>query len=218
MDLWRQTDILAMTTLNTPITLVGAGGIGSMTGLALAKMGMQKMVVIDPDTVEPHNIPNQMYPTAATGKTKVSALAHMARDFAVTRIVQRATRYNPEIGLTAIVISALDSFAARAELFDGVTRNPAVSIFIDGRMMAETIRIISIDPHNQSDLDYYQSTLMEDTPDQLGPCTARAIIYNTMLAGGMIASQVKKHLMKQSPPRNIVLDLVTMMMVVEGRN
>ena len=41
------------------VTLIGCGGIGSMTGLILAKMGIGNLWVYDYDKIEAHNVPNQ---------------------------------------------------------------------------------------------------------------------------------------------------------------
>ena len=46
---------------STEIIIVGAGSTGSFVSLNLAKMGMNKIKVIDFDIVEDHNIPNQFF-------------------------------------------------------------------------------------------------------------------------------------------------------------
>ena len=45
--------------------LVGAGGIGAATALCMAKVGFECLTVMDFDTVEEHNIPNQFLPCVA---------------------------------------------------------------------------------------------------------------------------------------------------------
>ena len=45
-----------------PITVIGAGGIGAATVVALAKTGFENITVYDFDTVEQHNLPNQLLP------------------------------------------------------------------------------------------------------------------------------------------------------------
>ena len=44
------------------ITVIGAGGIGAATVVALAKTGFEKITVYDFDKIEEHNLPNQLLP------------------------------------------------------------------------------------------------------------------------------------------------------------
>jgi len=60
-DYWRQLDIVSSEELDFPITLIGCGGIGSPVAMALVKMGCGQISLYDPDCVEAHNLPNQMY-------------------------------------------------------------------------------------------------------------------------------------------------------------
>ncbi|ASL48955.1 Sulfur carrier protein ThiS adenylyltransferase (plasmid) [Burkholderia sp. AD24] len=56
------------------VLMLGAGGLGSLTSLALAMAGCGKISVIDFDTVELSNLNRQAYTTADLGSTKVDAL------------------------------------------------------------------------------------------------------------------------------------------------
>ena len=38
------------------------------------------------------------------------------------------------------------------------------------------------------------------------PCTARAVIYNSMLTGGLVAALVKKHALGERLPRKLMMD------------
>ncbi|MFA5103544.1 MAG: ThiF family adenylyltransferase, partial [Candidatus Thermoplasmatota archaeon] len=61
MDFWRQMDIVTPTDFEKfHVTIIGAGGIGSPTALAISKMGVEKITIFDNDIVEKHNLPNQM--------------------------------------------------------------------------------------------------------------------------------------------------------------
>src|SRR5207244_2983363 len=86
-DYWRQLDLITPGELKLPITVVGAGGIGSPTALALAKMGCSRLTVYDPDLVEPHNLPNQFYRLKDSARPKVEALRDLIRSFTGLEIV-----------------------------------------------------------------------------------------------------------------------------------
>jgi len=47
---------------NKPVTVIGAGGIGAATVVALAKTGFENITVYDFDTIGEHNLPNQLLP------------------------------------------------------------------------------------------------------------------------------------------------------------
>ena len=80
IDYWRQLDILQPDDLVRPITIIGVGGIGSPVALALTKMGCRRLTLFDPDTIEPHNLPNQLYRLRDVGRPKVEALADLLRE------------------------------------------------------------------------------------------------------------------------------------------
>src|ERR1700748_433265 len=82
MDYTRQRDFFNPTEVNASATIAGCGGIGSFTAFALAKLGVQHFTLIDFDTVDEHNLPNQMFSVASydfadgdVGRLKVDALA-----------------------------------------------------------------------------------------------------------------------------------------------
>ena len=57
---WRQLDLCPPDKLTFPITVIGAGAIGSATVVTLAKMGWSNITVYDEDDLADHNFPNQM--------------------------------------------------------------------------------------------------------------------------------------------------------------
>ena len=69
----RQQDLCPVQALqDLHVTMVGCGAVGSFTALALSKMGVGSMTLYDPDTVEVHNLPVQMFTNADLGRPKVS--------------------------------------------------------------------------------------------------------------------------------------------------
>jgi tRNA A37 threonylcarbamoyladenosine dehydratase len=60
--------------LNPPITVCGAGAIGSNLVDNLTRQGFSKLTVIDMDRVEIHNLNTQIYAEADVGALKVDAL------------------------------------------------------------------------------------------------------------------------------------------------
>lgn len=208
MDFWRQLDVFAPPEEGVATTVIGAGGIGSPTVLALAKMGIQPITVYDADTIESHNLPNQIYRLEDVGRLKVEALADMVEAYAGTKLTTHGLYETQPIA--GVVISAVDSMAARAAIWKRLRYNPRVSLYIDGRMGAEVMRIYSVKPFDPDDVKMYEQTLYTDEESEQAACTARAIIYNVFMVASLIASQVKKHSSGEPIPRELVFDFVSL--------
>jgi sulfur carrier protein ThiS adenylyltransferase len=60
---------------NTTVLIIGAGGLGSNVAFMLVRSGIQKLILVDHDTVAPSNLNRQTYLPDDIGKQKVEALA-----------------------------------------------------------------------------------------------------------------------------------------------
>lgn len=194
----------------TRVSVIGIGGIGSPIVLTLAKMGIGEITVWDHDKVEEHNVGSQLYRTEDIGNYKVSAL----RDIIVS-LTGSGLRIVPEkVGKDtlidkSIVISALDSMAARYDLMEALRKQNTALLMIDVRAGAEELRFI-VSPTVQG----YADTLYPDREALPLPCTARAIIYTGFIAAGIVASIVKAHVVKAiTAPYQLALDVPTMQVI-----
>jgi molybdopterin/thiamine biosynthesis adenylyltransferase len=66
---WNQEKISSKSVL-----IGGCGADGSITAMKLARLGVGKIIAVDPDILEKHNLENQMYTEKDLGKPKVLAL------------------------------------------------------------------------------------------------------------------------------------------------
>jgi len=216
LDFWRQLDIVSPEDLaSLQVTIIGAGGIGSPTTLALAKMGVSHIVVYDDDSVELHNLPNQLYRFSDLGKAKVEGLKEICQDYAGVLIETKPERFDAgQHSLSGVVVSGVDTMAARKEIWQRVKYNPAVSLYIEARMGAEVARIHTIKPCDPDSVKWYESTLYTDSEAVQAPCTARAIIYCSFMIGALVANQVKKFARAESLVREVIFDLKTLSLIV----
>jgi molybdopterin/thiamine biosynthesis adenylyltransferase len=207
MDFWRQNDIVSQELLNRyPFILIGAGGIGSVVGLVLVKMGVRDLTVYDPDVIEDHNLPNQTYRIGDVGKPKVEALADICRDFAGVDIKPCQQEFPLPSMPSGIVISGVDSMKARQDIWDrAIKLNPRVQVYIEARMGAQEGRIYTVSPPEPQ----YEASLYSDEEASELPCTARATGYNAFYLGGLVASQVQKVVMGEPTKSEILFDLVS---------
>jgi hypothetical protein len=216
VEYWRQLDIVKPEEF-PHVTVVGVGGIGSFTVLALAKMGVQHMTVYDPDTVENHNVPNQLYRISDIGALKARAISQVCEQFTgyfpACFNVKIARDSAPS--LSSIVVSGVDSMAARKEIWELVKYQVSVPLYVEARMGAEVMRIHSVHPCDPDEVKWYETTLYDDAQALQEPCTARAIIYTGFAIAAFIASQVKKHVKGEPLMKEIIFDMKTLTLLTQ---
>lgn len=203
--LTRQLDIIPISTLGETIHIIGAGAIGSLTALSLAKMGFTNLFVYDDDHVDVENMNCQFYRFSDIGKPKVVALAELIKDFTGTIIEPINRRYNGEGPLKGIVISAVDSMKVRKTVWDahcGVA--PTTKAIIDPRMAAEEALLYTMNPMSVTDKTSYEATLYTDENAVRERCTAKSTMYTAQLLSGLVAKSVKDIVTKSSYPRIVM--------------
>jgi hypothetical protein len=202
--LTRQADLIPEQLLKTPITVIGAGAIGSFTVLTLAKMGFDDITVYDDDEVDYVNINNQFYRISDIGKPKVEALASLVKDFTDVDIKPCKMRTNKDMMLSnKIVISAVDSMASRKEIFDCFYG----SVLIDPRMAIEYACIRTYFPVLGDSPKDYTGTLFNDSEAVQERCTAKATMYTASMIAGHVSKIVLDYLLDRDVMRSLDWDL-----------
>lgn len=189
--LTRQLDLIPMEVLSTPITVIGAGAVGSWTTLALAKMGFGDITVWDYDCVDTVNLNSQFYRVKDIGVPKVSALQGMVKEFTQVTISINLDRYEKGV-FQGVVISAVDSMAVRKAIWDNhKDQAPFTKAIIDPRMGAESALLYVFDPMSGVDQQAYEKSLYGDSEALQERCTAKATIYTANLLSGLVCKAVK---------------------------
>lgn len=217
MNHQRQIDILDPKLFRFPITLIGCGGIGSPTALLLAKVGCPSLTLMDPDIVEAHNLPNQLFRLTDAGSKdefsplpKVIALKQLIKEFSECQITPISQPFDASQKLSGIVISGVDTMASRKVIWERVKYNIDVPLYIDARIGGEVIEVFSIHPMHFEDIEFYEKWIFPDDKAAELPCTARAIMYTGFLVSSFIVSQVAKWLRDEKVFRRMNFDLKTM--------
>ena len=182
----RQQDLIPASALATRISVVGAGGVGSSSVLAVAKMGFHTIQVIDFDRLEAANMSSQLYPLSCEGTAKVEALKRVVMDYTGSYIEASDKQWLPTMGpiaLEGILVMAVDSLAGRAQLWQA-HRDTNMWI-IDPRMGAEELAVYA---YHARDLEPGAGFGGEVYPL---PCTAKSTIYTAFLVAGLVAKAVK---------------------------
>lgn len=203
----RQKDLFDNTIMDThKIAIIGCGGIGSPTALALAKMGFPEITLIDKDIVETYNIPSQFHFNDCLGMPKAESLKNTIKAFIPSAKINTVNELASIENLDdhTIVISAVDSMKARHEIWEMLPKLYTMQHFIEGRMSAEAGMIFTINNfHTNSTYKNTYATKCLYTDEEAVPdtCTAKAIIYNTLLIGGWIAAIVKQIISEYDTPK-----------------
>ncbi len=80
MNLVKSYDFFQPETCQDRLHIIGCGAVGSTVAENLVRFGLTKITLYDFDTVEAHNIANQMYRATDIGKPKTTALAEYLKE------------------------------------------------------------------------------------------------------------------------------------------
>ena len=210
----RQQDAVDMKKLKQlPVTIIGAGSIGSVTAVWLGKMGIQNMTVFDDDLVQEHNWSNQLYEEADIDRPKVEALWDVMERFC--GFTPRAVNHQYDgSALSEITVSCVDSMKSRRSIWKAVKQHPEVNLYIDARMGLETCIVHSVHAVDSNLRKQYAKSLHSDSEGIDEPCTARTICYTPLMAASLICNLVKRYVNDEPLYSQIVMDLVTMTVMI----
>ena len=106
------------------IAIAGCGGLGSNAAVMLARAGVGRLIVADPDRVEPENLNRQHFFRSDVGRLKVQALAdHLQAINPDIDLVLHDRLVQPEdvaglFGDAELLIEAFDAAAAKQWLIE----------------------------------------------------------------------------------------------------
>ena len=203
----RQADIIPKDRLDScKITIIGVGAIGRQVALQLTAMGVTNVQFIDHDVVEVSNLASQGYLEDDLYKHKVEATAEACRRINTDTIIRKINgRYKRSDLIGNVVFCCVDKINTREHIWDSV--QDKVDFFVDGRMSAEVLRIISVsDPESR---EYYPSTLFKAEDAHVGSCTAKSTIYCASLAAAYMISRFTKWLRDIPSEKDIMLNLIS---------
>jgi hypothetical protein len=192
------------------VGLVGAGGIGAMTALVFAKMGVQLMNVWDDDVVSEENLSTQLHAVSDVGEYKVESLRSTLEMFSdeifFTGINQRITPSLQHISQYAfqrthynLFVTAVDSITARQEIWTQMKEYEAqVDWLLDLRMSAMEYQHFLVRMDDQVACRHYEAMLfsMSDADIPEISCTEKATFFTASASAGH-AGVVLKDIVRQ---------------------
>jgi molybdopterin-synthase adenylyltransferase len=187
------------------ITVIGVGAIGRQVALQLAAIGVPRLQLVDFDRVDHSNRTTQGYLLEDVGLPKVLATAQaIARLDPDVEVEQVDDRFRAKLVVGDVVFCCVDSIEARGAIWRSVGKRS--QIFVDGRMLGETIRIVTA--ADATSRAHYAPTLFAASEAQPGRCTARSTIYSANVAAGLMLHQFVRWLRGQPVDADLAMNLL----------
>lgn len=180
----RQLSVFKPLLFTQTVDVIGAGATGSHVVYTLAKMGVRKIRVYDFDTIEEHNIPNQLYRLKDVGRPKVEALAEIIKEFTEIEIEPFNMKVEKGCEYTAgdFVFLLTDTMSSRKEIFENFIRlRFGVEQLIETRMSSDNGRIYSIKPTMIKQVESWEATLYADDEAEESLCGGSVSIAATAI-------------------------------------
>lgn len=172
-----------------PITVIGAGSVGSQLVLQLARIGCTDITVYDGDHVESHNIPASAFEPNDLSMLKVVALAaHVRRQTGIE--IKAIPRMYAGEKLRTTVVACVDTMEARMMIWERVKNNPLVDVFVDTRMAAELLAVYVIRPCKKEHVSHYDLRLYPTSEAMPNLCGRHGIVYGTAVAASIACRAV----------------------------
>lgn len=216
----RHRDIIPAEELDAVSALViGTGAIGRQVAIQLAAIGVPRMALIDPQTVEVENLAAQGFFESDLGEEKVSAV----QDFVLAvnseiSVVACADDYKKEHlelardqSARMAIFCCVDSIDVRKQIWKDfvalVGKEDTSAFFVDGRMRAEVARVLAV--AGVDGRKYYPDSLFSASDAEPGSCTAKTTIYCANVAAGMMVAQFTKWLRSRPIDQDVLYNIIT---------
>ncbi len=165
----------------------------------LARTGA-KLVTVDFDKFEDHNIAGQLFLKKDIGEAKTHAIANFVREVCgedrITPINQMVTddeneEWFHQMQDCDVVCVSFDNIKTRALVFDKWNRcGKKGSLFVDGRMGVQNGEVFTVEKGNLAQISHYNGSLFDDSEVEPLPCTAKATTHCGSLIASLMVVQI----------------------------
>lgn len=170
------------------VGIAGCGGLGSNAAVALARVGLKKMVLVDFDRVEPSNLNRQYYFLHQIGEYKTTALAdnlHMIAKDLHLELHQSKLGFDDiakVFGHCHLVIEAFDKAEAKLMIAEAMlTQMPGIPLIM-GNGMAGVGMFDQIRQEMWTENVYVCGDFVTEIGDETPPLAPRVGIVSNMQA------------------------------------
>ena len=150
MDLSKSYEFFKPDNIEGRIHIIGCGSVGSTIAENLARCGVTKMTLWDFDTVEPHNIVNQMFRQQDVHKKKVDALRELLLE--INPDIDHDLELKPDgwkgKTLSGYIFLCVDNIELRKTIVEKHFDSPFVKAMFDFRTLLESAQHYAADWSN----------------------------------------------------------------------
>lgn len=209
LDIRRHMELFDPEKFEMPIHVIGAGATGSWLVLQLAKLGINGELIHawDFDTVEEHNIPNQLYEIGQIEQPKVLALQGLVSLATGTEIKAINHKFKDQ-RLNGYVFLMVDSMETRRSIWEtSIKMKSAVTHLIEPRMGLDIGRIYNVNPLDMKHIEKYEETYYSDAEAEVSACgTSQTVITSAMCTASWCARQLINHVAGEELDNEILID------------
>ena len=191
----RNKDLIEQRKLDM-IGIVGLGGIGSFLIQSLAIMGWRDLFGWDNDVIEAHNLSSTAYPVKSVGDDKKDAAKELFANYSEGwQGIATAGNFTDENIPYPKQIVCTDNMESRKLVYEKwkkqlEKRHPRElfkdSFFIDLRMGATSVEMITVTPNNDNYMDHWLPS--HDIPP--APCSMKHTVFAAQYIAALGLSQV----------------------------
>lgn len=151
MNLSKSYDFFKPESVTERIHIIGCGAVGSTIGELIARTGLTNIVLYDFDTVEAHNIANQMFTADDIGRNKAEAL----KDIMVRinpdaeKDIKVVTKGYTGQRISGYVFLAVDNIDLRRKICQDNLKNRYIKAVFDVRIRLEDAQHYAADWKNE---------------------------------------------------------------------
>lgn len=169
-----------------PVTVIGAGSIGSHLAVMLAHAGFN-VKLFDPDDLYPENIAGGMFDArmvtrdASKPKAKVASVASLVNMTTGEKLVEpiygRFPDADPE-WTGRILLSGVDSMDGRKQIWEwikGNAKRTGLELYVDGRIGGHSSTVLIVNMLDPENIAAYESSLRQ--PPANLPCGMKSTGY-----------------------------------------
>lgn len=188
MDLSKSYEYFQPEKHDDRIHIIGCGSVGSTVACMLARTGITNFTLWDFDTVEPHNLANQMFRQKDIHKPKVEALLDIICE--INPDIADCAKLKPEgwkgQQLSGYVFLCVDNIDLRREIVEKHFDNPYVKAMFDFRTRLEDAQHYAADWSDYkmkkdflNSMNFSHDEAVEETP--VSACNVTLSVCPTVL-------------------------------------
>lgn len=158
MNLNKHIEFFNPANVEAPIHVIGCGAIGSYIATYLVRLGCNNIHLWDFDTVDPHNITNQMYRYNQIGKPKTDSLIEILKEISPSVNIIKHGAYEKQ-NVSGYIFLAVDSIDLRREITTYLKDNRYIKAMFDCRMRLTDAQSYAADWSNKESINAFLNTM-----------------------------------------------------------